>query len=205
MDSQRTGAHPGAAPLSQRHFETIFNAIHDAILVLDAETQQILHANNQVLGLLGYHPEEILRRDLKSLLMEDDPGALNEAQLVDGVYGPVRMRCAGGTTRSTDVAVAVIPWDGQPALLYSLRDVTERTRLEDERARLIAELRNALAEVKQLSGLLPICANCKRIRDDQGYWATVEQYISQHTEAEFSHGICPECRDKLYPELPRKA
>ncbi|MCD4755694.1 MAG: hypothetical protein K8R75_07815, partial [Deltaproteobacteria bacterium] len=63
------------------------------------------------------------------------------------------------------------------------------------------ELTKAIAEVKQLSGFLPICASCKKIRDDKGYWNQIESYISQHSEAEFSHSICPECAKKLYPEL----
>ena len=60
-----------------------------------------------------------------------------------------------------------------------------------------AELRASLANVKELSGLLPICAYCKKIRDDKSYWQSVEGYISQHTAAKFSHGICPECYDKF--------
>lgn len=62
-------------------------------------------------------------------------------------------------------------------------------------------LKKALAEVKNLSGLIPICASCKRIRDDQGYWEQIEIYIREHSDAEFTHGICPECMKKLYPEL----
>lgn len=65
------------------------------------------------------------------------------------------------------------------------------------------ELRNALAEIKTLSGLLPICTSCKNIRDDKGYWNRIESYISQHTQAEFSHGICPACAKKLYPKYVR--
>ena len=64
-----------------------------------------------------------------------------------------------------------------------------------------AELQEALAKIKTLSGLLPICASCKKIRDDKGYWNRIETYISDHSEAEFSHSICPECTKKLYPEL----
>jgi hypothetical protein len=63
------------------------------------------------------------------------------------------------------------------------------------------ELQEALTKVKTLSGLLPICASCKKIRDDQGYWQQVEEYIQKHSEAEFTHGICPDCVKKLYPEL----
>ena len=58
-----------------------------------------------------------------------------------------------------------------------------------------------LSQIRNLSGLLPICANCKKIRDDQGYWNQIETYIRGHSDARFSHGICPECVKKLYPEL----
>jgi len=80
------------------------------------------------------------------------------------------------------------------------KDITDRKRIEDERERLIRDLREALAQVRNLSGLLPICASCKKIRDDQGYWTQIESYIHEHSEAKFSHGICPECREQLYPE-----
>lgn len=66
--------------------------------------------------------------------------------------------------------------------------------------RTIRELQNALREVKELRGILPICSSCKKIRTDEGYWQNVEEYISSHTKAEFSHGICKECTMKLYPE-----
>ena len=80
-------------------------------------------------------------------------------------------------------------------------DITERKRAELEREELIEDLKKALAEVKTLSGLLPICANCKKIRDDKGYWNQIEQYLYQHTGVEFSHGLCPDCRKELYGDL----
>jgi hypothetical protein len=64
-----------------------------------------------------------------------------------------------------------------------------------------AELENALAEIKILRGIIPICASCKKIRDDEGYWQQIEAYISAHSEAQFSHGLCKECSHKLYPFL----
>ena len=70
-------------------------------------------------------------------------------------------------------------------------------RMEKERDRLVTDLKRALNAVKLLSGLLPICAACKKIRDDNGYWSEVENYISQHSDADFTHGYCPECADKV--------
>jgi len=83
--------------------------------------------------------------------------------------------------------------------IYVMRDITERKQAEEKREQLILELQDALAQVKTLSGLLPICANCKKVRDDQGYWHSVEAYVREHSEAEFSHGICPDCMKQLYP------
>ena len=80
-------------------------------------------------------------------------------------------------------------------------DITTRKAAEQERERLVSELREALAQVKTLSGFLPICASCKNIRDDAGYWQGIESYLSEHSDVEFTHGICPTCVTKLYPEF----
>jgi hypothetical protein len=84
-----------------------------------------------------------------------------------------------------------------------VKEIEERKRTEAEREVVIAELREALSNVKRLRGLLPICASCKRIRDDHGYWNDVEEYIRKHSEADFTHGICPDCAKKLYPGMGR--
>ncbi len=90
--------------------------------------------------------------------------------------------------------------EGQTIGLVGIgRDITERKKAEVERERLIAELQDALADVKLLSGLVPICASCKKIRDDQGYWTQIESYIQDRSDAKFSHSICPDCAAKLYP------
>lgn len=81
--------------------------------------------------------------------------------------------------------------------LLMLHDITEREQL-------ISDLQAALAQVKTLRGLLPICANCKKIRDDDGYWHTVEEYVRDHSEADFSHGICPDCMQELYADFIKK-
>jgi PAS domain S-box-containing protein len=89
-------------------------------------------------------------------------------------------------------------WNATPDLaagvIFSVaRDITARKQAEEERERLVRELQDALAEVRTLQGILPICSYCKKIRDDENYWQTVESYIARHTNTRFSHGICPSC------------
>lgn len=80
----------------------------------------------------------------------------------------------------------------------SLKEIkNQRDELQDKNL----QLSKALEEVKTLSGLLPICANCKKVRDDDGYWSEVEVYVKDHSDLQFSHGICPDCAEKLYPEI----
>ena len=94
---------------------------------------------------------------------------------------------------------------GMTGLIFGMRNLRghrhARQWVEAERERLIAELQDALANVKTLRGLIPICASCKKIRDDQGYWTQLETYLKQHSNAEFSHSLCLDCMRKLYPDL----
>ena len=86
-------------------------------------------------------------------------------------------------------------------LTAAQQEIERRKQLERERETLIKELQQALSEIKTLRGFLPICANCKKVRDDEGYWQQIEEYIQARSDARFSHSICPECTKKLYPEL----
>ncbi len=92
------------------------------------------------------------------------------------------------------------PYDNN-VLRSSIEIALIKYRAAKEREELIAQLESALMEVKRLSGLLPICAKCKKIRDDKGDWHQIEDYISANSEADFSHGVCPKCSRELYPEL----
>ncbi|MCP5007198.1 MAG: response regulator [Planctomycetes bacterium] len=90
-------------------------------------------------------------------------------------------------------------------LVRSIHYAIDKKQIEVARDKLIVELQKALDEVKMLSGILPICASCKKIRDDKGDWQHIEKYLRDHSEAEFTHGICPECAKRLYPDLDVKA
>jgi PAS domain S-box-containing protein len=82
--------------------------------------------------------------------------------------------------------------------METIRDITDAKRTEQEREQLIIELKEAIAQVRTLSGLLPMCAKCKKIRDDGGYWNQLETYIRRHADVDISHGLCPQCMDELY-------
>jgi PAS domain S-box-containing protein len=106
----------------------------------------------------------------------------------------------------TQIGGRVISWSFFPVQLNQrvhcyAGDITVRKQMEAERDQLIQDLQSSLANVKSLSGLLPICAGCKQIRDDKGYWSQVESYIQNHSEAKFTHGLCPDCIKKYYPDL----
>ena len=91
-----------------------------------------------------------------------------------------------------------------PELLARVRTHLHLRKLMELERQERQQLEDSLARIKQLSGLLPICARCKCIRDDQGYWNRIEQYLSSHADVEFTHGICPDCAKVLYPELFQK-
>jgi uncharacterized PurR-regulated membrane protein YhhQ (DUF165 family) len=92
----------------------------------------------------------------------------------------------------------------QVELSLAQQEIEYRKKVEKEKEGLIGELQKALLEVKTLRGFLPICARCKKIRNDEGYWQQIEGYIQEHSEAVFSHGICPDCADLLYPEFTKR-
>jgi hypothetical protein len=110
-------------------------------------------------------------------------------------------RANTGETFPAEVLFSAMELDGKPVLQAVVRDIAARKQSEAERDQLIQDLQDALANVKSLSGLLPICAGCKKIRDDQGYWNQVESYIQKHSDARFSHSMCPDCMKKWYPDL----
>jgi PAS domain S-box-containing protein len=108
--------------------------------------------------------------------------------------------------RASDGQVVVVQsiaeYDAASRTVFGVvQDVTARKKIEDEREALILQLQSAIEHIRTLKGILPICASCKKVRDDQGYWEQVEAYVSRHTDVQFSHGICPECIKKHYPDI----
>jgi PAS domain S-box-containing protein len=149
---------------------------------------------------LGFTREELMSRPFIEFVHPDDrERTLNQNRQVRGGGQALgfenRYRCKDGSYRW-------LFWNAAPdsaeQVIYSVaRDVTARKEAEAERDRLVVALQAALAEVKTLREILPICSYCRRIRDDQNYWHTVESYIAQHTGSQFSHGICPKCMETV--------
>ena len=133
-------------------------------------------------------------------------GIETAAQIRSQYSIPVIFLTAFVDEKTLDRAKATVPagYITKPFEENDLRIAIEvglyRAKLETEREALIKELQEAMSKIKTLSGLIPICAWCKKIRDDKGYWQTVEQYIEEHSQAEFTHGMCPECQKKYMPE-----
>ena len=176
-------------------------------LMLTAPDGSILDANPAACRILGRTREEILSEGRQGLMDSSDPRLavlVAERQRTGRAHGELRARRKDGTLFPAEISSVVFQGpDGQLRTCIIFRDVTQRRAVEAERERLIEELQDALGRVKSLSGLLPICASCRRIRDKQNSWHNLETYIRNHTEADFTHGICPDCRRQLYPETIR--
>jgi PAS domain-containing protein len=167
----------------------------------------ILAVNLTGARFLGIERAQLLNRRFGLLVSVADRPVFN-AFLETTFAGKDRQCCEVALLRAETeplfVRLEAVVSEGRRECRAAVLDITYRHRVEVERERLVQELQTALARVKQLSGLLPICANCKKIRNDEGYWSQVEAYIQSHSEATFTHGICPECLHRLYPELERE-
>ena len=86
------------------------------------------------------------------------------------------------------------------AIVEYVRDITVKKRSDEQQQKLIDELHKALSEINTLQGILPLCSYCKKIRDEKGYWEKVDVYIHKNTDADISHGICPDCLKEHFPE-----
>ncbi|MCX7634413.1 MAG: PAS domain S-box protein [Syntrophales bacterium] len=162
--------------------------------------------NSHAASYAGYTREELLGQRAKMLIHPEDvsDAAAHAVAMLRGErVDPYEFRIVTKDGRVRWIMETVIPiaYNGAPAVLGNSMDVTRLKEMEAERERLIGELQDHLQKIKKLSGLLPICASCKKIRNDEGYWQQLETYIRDHSEAEFSHSLCPECVEKLYPWL----
>jgi PAS domain S-box-containing protein len=187
-------------------FRFIFENAYDGISIFeetyDRKQRRLIDCNKRYAEMAGRSREELLQVgttiDIAKPLSEDHHESNKENVVFSGSFSWIR---PDGKDNVIEYAAVPIKVQGKTITIGIDRDITERKRIEEERERLIKDLQQALTDVKTLSGLLPICANCKQIRDDKGFWMQVELYIQEHSQAQFSHGICPDCMKKLYPNI----
>ncbi|MBZ5527894.1 MAG: PAS domain-containing protein [Acidobacteriia bacterium] len=178
--------------------QEILASVTDAFAAVDREAR-ITYLNDHAVTLWRHAREDLLGKSLWVVFPEalgtpfykEVMKAVENGELVhfEELYPPF----------NTWFEVDVYPSPEGASIFF--RDVTARRLAQEERENLVQELTRALANVKTLSAMLPICSACKKIRDDKGYWSQIEEYVRKHTDTQFSHGICPDCVRTLYPEV----
>jgi len=190
----------------EEKFSKAFHSSPYGVMLTRVEDGRIFEVNEGYAKMSGYLPEEMIGRTTVGLnlwLSESERAAfVREIAAKGSVHDfEATMRQKSGEFRTVLLSSEKLTIHGQDSLLSTISDITFRKQAEAEREKLIRELQEALTNVKTLSGLLPICSACKKIRNDTGYWEHIEEYIAKHSGADFSHGICPECAKKIYPEV----
>ena len=180
-------------------FDRIFRLSPAAMAVSRVEDRTFTDVNDAFLAVTGYAADEVIGRTTAELGLFVDPAAQDRVAAQLRETGSIRdlelqLRTRDGEVRDGLFSGELVRSQGATYFLTVMSDVTEQKAT-------ISNLRLALAEIRTLQGILPICANCKKIRDDSGYWQQVEHYVTERTGAQFSHGMCPDCVKRLYPEL----
>ena len=191
---------------AKEELQTILNIVPVIIFQKDRDGKTT-RTNQAFDTMIGLSKEEIIGKTTDELfpehgkdMMKDDQEVMElgkpKLDIIEHYDSPEGTRWArAGKAPLKDKEGNVVGLIGYAA------DITEQKQAEEALKQERDKLQDALAEVKTLSGLLPICANCKKIRDDKGYWNQIEAYILDHSEADFSHSICPECAKNIYPEF----
>ena len=212
-------ARPPRPPVSRDHATDDITSIRGWMevleTVLDESTDPIFniledgtyrYVNLAFSGPFGREPQDVIGQRIWDLF---SPAEAEKRMMVvrkafatgKAIVFEVRVPTPAGDTFYITSVKPILENGGKVSSVVCIsKDITERKQVEEEREGLIQSLKTALQEVRTLSGLLPICGHCKKIRDDDGYWTQIEQYIETHSKAEFTHGICPECSQTFFPE-----
>lgn len=191
---------------SQEKYRDLVEKTRIAILVDNLEGQFVFY-NQRFADLFGYDYNELIAKSYDFIVYKDDLDLVKQYHFnrVSNINSTPRYEFRGVRKDGYLVYLeADVVLETENSIVTGthayLWDITERKKYEIEREKLVQDLTKAVTEIKTLSGLLPICSNCKSIRDDTGYWHDIESYIDTHSEAQFSHGLCPKCLKKLYPD-----
>ena len=191
-------------------FRRLFETMSEGVILI-APDGKIILANPSAVHILGLELSaiqernyivpawEILRPDGTPMPPEEmaGPRAMSERRSVNNVVMGVRRPDAAISWINVSAVPIISDSNKFEGVVGVFTDITDKRAAEEQRETLIVELKHAISQVKKLSGLLPICASCKKIRNDKGYWNEIEIYVREHSEADFTHGLCPGCAEKL--------
>ncbi|MCK9407553.1 MAG: response regulator [Bacteriovoracaceae bacterium] len=198
---------------AREYAESIINTVRESLIILDKDLR-VVTVSRSFYDIFRVKPEETVGQHIYDLgnkqwdipkLRELLETILPQKTTFDDFEVEHDFTIIGRRTMLLNARQTQRALGKELIILLAIEDITERKRTEEalaegakEREKLIKELQYALDNIKTLQGLIPICANCKKIRDDKGFWNQVEGYIMAHSDATFTHGVCPECAKKLY-------
>jgi two-component system cell cycle sensor histidine kinase/response regulator CckA len=190
---------------SEERYRTLTEVAQDVIFIINQD-DIVEYVNTSGAGLFHQRPDQIIGKK-RSLLFSSDISH-DQTRAIQSVITTGRASYSESYVEFSGqhfwLGTWLVPLRDETNQITSVmgvsRDITNQKWLEEDKQKLLKRLQDALTQVKTLSGLLPICSVCKRIRDDNGYWQQVEGYIQTHSDATFTHGVCPECFPKLYPD-----
>jgi PAS domain S-box-containing protein len=192
---------------SEYRFRSVFEGTNDAILVL-LDDMKIENANPAACHLVGIKKDELIAKSVTEVFRTEHLPIFKSLSETEREKSAFEFEMTMKSFENKDLHLLakmnVFHVGALRRIVLVLRDITERKKAEQEREELVDKLTDALAEVRVLGGLLPICSSCKKIRDDKGYWKQLEEYFHSHSDVRFSHGMCPDCFKKIYPTFGKK-
>ena len=191
---------------SEEMLSKLFRANPDWVIIGRLSDGSYIDVNEAFLRMTGYTKEEITGHSSLDLGIWVDPEERNK--LIDALRKEGRVsnhevtyRMKSGQTRFMLQSAELIDLSGQECIISVCKDITALKLAAEERERLVNQLGEALSKVMQLSGFLPICTSCKRVRDNHGHWSQLDPYIHNHKKAKFRHSICPECAKEVHAKI----
>ncbi len=170
---------------SEQRYKNLSEAAFEGVLFV--EERVIRDANRAAMEMFGYDREELIGKDVETLIHPDDRDVFNREIYGQRIRYEISLITKDGRKFPVDVHVKKNIKNDRKTSIVALRDLTD--------------IRRADEEIRTLQGILPICSHCRQIRDDKGYWNSLEDYMTEHNIADFSHSLCPRCAEELYPEL----
>ncbi|MBW7909530.1 MAG: PAS domain S-box protein [Kiritimatiellae bacterium] len=193
---------------SEELFRHAFEGANDGMCIVEP-SGRLLRVNQQMADMLDYTKAEIVGRMVEEFAAPESVGVSARfigksvsGEVESSIFEKTYITKTGRIVYGQVASSLIRNKDNEPVFFIShVRDISARKKIEQERELLIEQLLKALADIKRLEGILPLCSFCKKIRGEGGYWEPVESYIRNHSAADISHGLCPDCLKKHYPEF----